>query len=140
MKYIFSACILVFSLFCQAQNAGEAAIRASLASQTESWNRGDLEGFMETYWKSDSLMFIGKSGISMGWDATLANYKRGYPDTASMGKLSFIILYLKQLSPEYFYVIGKWMLARTIGDISGHFNLLYRHIGGKWVIIADHSS
>ncbi len=138
MKSIFFF-LLLLSLKGSAQS-DEEQIRASLARQTASWNKGDLEGFMETYWKNDSLMFIGKSGINWGWNATLANYRKGYPDTASMGKLSFELLQVKQLSTEYFFVVGKWMLKRSIGDVSGHYNLLYRKIKGKWVIVADHSS
>ena len=118
----------------------EAQIRNLLAVQTEAWNRGNLEDFMQTYWKSDSLMFIGKNGIKWGWQATLDNYRKGYPDTAAMGKLSFDILVVKKLSPDYYYVVGKWMLRRTIGDLSGHYNLLLRKLNGRWVIVADHSS
>ena len=124
----------------QAQSNDEKEIRQSLASQTESWNRGDIEDFMSTYWKNDSMMFIGKSGVNWGWDATLANYKKSYPDTAAMARLSFELIQVQQLSPEYFFVVGKWMLKRSIGDLSGHYNLLFRKINGKWLIVADHSS
>jgi hypothetical protein len=85
-------------------------------------------------------MFIGKSGINWGWQRTLENYRKGYPDTTAMGKLSFDIIVMKKLSPEYFYVVGKWMLKRSTGDLSGHYNLLFKNINGSWMIIADHSS
>jgi len=137
-------CLLLVSL-CLTMTAfaqkGEAAkIRQLLAAQTEAWNRGDIEGFMQTYWKSDSLMFIGKSGVTRGWQQTLDNYKKGYPDTAAMGKLSFDIIKVEQLSPESFFIVGKWMLKRTIGDLSGHYTLLLRKLNRHWVIVADHSS
>ena len=122
------------------RDADEIAIRQLLDKQTQAWNRGDIETFMETYWKSDSLMFIGKSGVTYGWTNTLNNYKKGYPDTTAMGKLSFDILLVKRLSFQYFQVIGKWHLQRSIGDLSGHYTLLIKKIKGKWVIIADHSS
>ena len=85
-------------------------------------------------------MFIGKSGINWGWKETMARYKKGYPDTAAMGKLTFDILVVKKLSAEYYYVVGKWMLVRSIGDLSGYYNLLFKKISGMWVIVADHSS
>jgi ketosteroid isomerase-like protein len=140
MKIILAA-LLVLNTTAFAQiSKEETAIRKLLTIQTESWNRGDIEGFMQTYWKSDSLLFIGKSGVRRGWEPTLANYKKNYPDTVAMGRLSFDILEVKHLSPEYFFVVGKWMLSRTIGDLSGHFDLLLRKIKGRWYIIADHSS
>lgn len=132
--------LLLTAFLAWGQKGEEAQIRNLLTIQTGAWNRGDLEGFMQTYWKSDSLMFIGKNGIQWGWQATLNNYQKSYPDTTAMGKLSFDILVVKKLSPAYYYVVGKWMLKRTIGDISGHYNLLLRKIKGRWVIVADHSS
>jgi hypothetical protein len=95
---------------------------------------------MQTYWKSDSLMFIGKSGVVWGWQQTLDNYKRGYPDTAAMGKLTFDIIQVKPLDKNHYFVVGKWMLKRSIGDIGGHYTLLMRRIRGQWKIVADHSS
>ena len=132
--------LLFISTVSFAQTKDESEIRKLLAFQTETWNRGDIEGFMQTYWKSDSLIFIGKSGVHRGWQEALNNYKKGYPDTTAMGKLTFDIIDIKQLSPDYAYVVGKWMLKRTIGDLSGHYDLLMRKINGKWYIISDHSS
>jgi len=131
---------LFFSLVGFSQTNDEFTIRKVLDSQTKSWNKGDIKGFMQGYWKDDSLMFIGKNGIHWGWQTTLENYKKNYPDTAAMGRLSFDIILVKKLSPEYFYVVGKWMLSRSIGDLSGHYNLLFKKINGQWFIIADHSS
>lgn len=123
-----------------AQSNDELAIRKAMNEQLAAWNAGDIDRFMGTYWQDDSLMFIGKSGITYGWQKTLENYKKGYPDTTAMGKLDFNILEVKRLSVMYFFVVGKWHLTRSIGNIGGHFTLLFRKIKNKWVIIADHSS
>ena len=140
MKYIFIFFLASSALLSQAQSADEKSIRDILSDQTEAWNKGNLEDFMAGYWKSDSLLFIGKSGVNNGWQKTLENYQKGYPDTTAMGKLNFDLLELRQLSPEYFFVVGKWHLQRSIGNIGGHFSLLFNKINGKWKIVADHSS
>lgn len=132
--------VLLSVLNVSAQSRDELAVRKVLSTQSAAWNRGDKEKFMIGYWQNDSMMFIGKSGVNYGWNATLENYKKGYPDTAAMGKLQFTLLHLKQLSPEYYFVIGKWHLTRTAGNLEGHFTLLFRKINGQWQIIADHSS
>ncbi|WP_240040729.1 YybH family protein [Pseudocnuella soli] len=135
--------MLLLGLFCSTAlfaQTDEAAIRALMAQQTAAWNRGDLEGFMQTYWKSDSLLFVGKSGPTRGWQATLDNYKRGYPNTAAMGQLNFNLLEFRRLSADHYFVVGKWMLQRTAGNLSGHFTLLLRRFGRDWKIVADHSS
>jgi uncharacterized protein (TIGR02246 family) len=122
------------------QTKDEAEVRNVLARQNAAWNRGDIDAFMVGYWENDSLMFIGQSGVTYGYKNTLANYKRNYPDTTVMGKLTFTIIQVKQISPEYFHVTGKYYLTRTIGDASGHFTLMFRKINGQWLIISDHSS
>lgn len=123
-----------------AQSVAEKEILKVLEEQTISWNQGDLEQFMKGYWNNDSLMFIGKSGITYGYTNTLNNYKKNYPDTAAMGKLAFNILKVEQLSPDYYFVVGKWMLTRTAGNMQGHYTLIFKKINGKWMIISDHSS
>jgi uncharacterized protein (TIGR02246 family) len=143
MKKIFALALLLQTcFFAQAQTAStdENAIRQVMAAQETAWNRADIEGFMEGYWKSDSLTFIGSRGVTYGWQATLDSYKKGYPDAAAMGKLTFTILQLEVLSPESAYVIGKWQLTREKDAPGGHFTLLWKKIGGKWVIVADHTS
>lgn len=140
-KAFFLFCTLcLFFITGVAQSANEKKIRDILDRQTAAWNRGDLEGFMQGYWKSDSLKFIGSRGVTYGWQNTLDNYRKGYPDTAAMGRLRFEILHLNKLSGKYYQVIGKWMLTRTVGNLSGHFTLLFRKINGEWVIVSDHSS
>jgi len=141
MKKIFFSLlsILIFSA-AVAQSKTEQKILKLLKEQDECWNKGDVDGFMKTYWNSDSLMFIGKSGVTYGWKNTLNNYKKGYPDTSAMGKLDFKLIQIKKISSKYYHVTGRWHLARTIGDLQGHFTLLLKKIKGKWLIISDHSS
>jgi len=140
MKSTFLAILLAFALVSAAQSTDEKAIRNLLAEQTAAWNRGDIESFMKGYWENDSLMFIGKSGVTYGWTNTLNNYKKGYPDTAAMGQLDFTLIKVEKISRKYFQVVGKWFLKRSIGDVGGHYTLLLRKINRKWVIVADHSS
>jgi ketosteroid isomerase-like protein len=139
--------LLPFFLFSVALHAqkmnnpnDEAAIKLLLEQQKTAWNNGDLTGYMQGYWHNDSLMFIGKSGITYGWENTLNNYKKGYTDTASMGKLFFELLHLQQVDKNNFFVVGKWYLTRSMGNLKGAFTLLLKKINNTWVIIADHSS
>ena len=140
MKSILITLFTILSCAAFSQTKDETEVRNVLAKQNAAWNRGDVDAFMIGYWENDSLMFIGKSGVTYGYKNTLANYKRNYPDTTAMGKLTFTLIQVKQLSPDYFHVTGKYYLTRTIGDASGHFTLMFRKINGKWLVISDHSS
>jgi ketosteroid isomerase-like protein len=140
MKALIFCLLLHTSLLSFAQNKDEKEILETLDNQTKAWNRGEIETFMVGYWPNDSLMYIGKSGVTYGYQPTLNSYKKTYSDTAKMGKLSFDILQVKRLSAEYYYVVGKWFLKRSAGDANGYYTLLFRKINGRWVIISDHSS
>lgn len=132
--------MLVTSTVTFSQSRDAADIRKVLYLQTKAWNSGNIEKFMEGYLRNDSIMFIGKSGITYGWQKTFENYKKGYPDTAAMGKLDFNIVEVKPLSASNYFVVGKWHLARSIGDIGGTFTLLFQKVKNRWFIIVDHSS
>lgn len=115
------------------------AIKSVLNNQAIAWNKGDIKEYMQGYWKNDSLKFIGKKGISYGWETTLKNYEKGYPDKATMGTLNFELLAIDIHSPEIAYVVGNWKLKREKGDIGGIFTLLMKKINGEWKIVVDHT-
>ncbi|HMO62297.1 MAG TPA: DUF4440 domain-containing protein [Ferruginibacter sp.] len=135
----FGLCIMVV-WGVQAQSKDEIEIQQLLTRQVDAWNEGDINSFMQGYWQNDSMMFIGKAGVTYGWNNTLENYKTSYPDTTAMGRLQFDIIEMKRLSAIYFFVVGKWHLSRSVGDVGGHFSLLFRKIKGRWLIVRDHSS
>ena len=119
------------------------AIAQVLTTQAAAWNRGDIPGFMAGYWHSDSLVFIGKKGPTYGWQPTLANYQKSYPDATQMGQLDFSGLRITLLGPAAAQVVGRWHLARpgvAAGDLQGYFLLVFKLIKGQWVIVADHTS
>lgn len=128
-----------FANILYAQNKDVTAIKALLMRQRDDWNQGNLTKFMQGYWESDSLLFIGKS-VSNGYQKTLDNYKKSYPDKAAMGHLDFEFLEFRKLSPEYYFVIGKWHLQRSMGELGGAYTLLFKKIKGSWTIVVDHSS
>lgn len=137
MKKLFLFSFLVFSIFAFSQ---QKEILKNLSDSQVAWNNGDLEKFMEGYWKSDQLVFIGKSGKTYGWQKTLDNYKKSYPTKEKMGILSFHDIEVKFINKEYAFVTGGWKLTRTSDEPKGYYTLLFRKIKGKWLIVADHSS
>lgn len=149
IKFRFSK-ILVFALFwavfesLPAQSGlatrNQKAIEQLLEDQRLAWNRGDLNAYMLGYWNSDQLVFVGSKGLTKGWESTLANYKKAYPDVEAMGSLTFELLQLDGLGSKGAMVIGKWRLDRKAGVLQGHFMLVLRKFGREWKIIADHSS
>lgn len=143
MKALYPIALVVALFSCKTKQPDKTAISTIqhvMDKQQEAWNRGDIKGFMDGYWASDSLRFIGKRGITYGWQATLENYQKSYPGSEAMGKLQFTNLTMELTGDSSAYVIGKWQLFRTADTLSGHYSLLWKQLNGKWLIVADHSS
>ncbi|MEM6967696.1 MAG: DUF4440 domain-containing protein [Bacteroidota bacterium] len=142
-KIVVSLCLALF--VCNAtfsQNKDFKKVEQLMQAQSDCWNAGDIDGFMETYWKSDALQFIGSSGVTYGWTNTLEGYKKRYPSKDAMGHLTFDIINMDKRSRKVISVVGKWHLKRggNFKDLEGHFLLILKKMKGKWIIVADHSS
>lgn len=141
MKKLVIALIFLFSVFnVYAQKNEKDLILKLLENQRQAWNRGDINEYMQGYNHSDSLLFVGKSGPQYGWNNTLENYKKSYPNKSAMGYLSFDIKEIKMISADHAFVLGAWHLKREKDEPKGYFTLLIKKIKGQWKVIADHSS
>ena len=141
MKTTIFFVLLAFSIVAKAQKPTEKqAILNVLEKQRADWNKGDVEAYMQGYWKNDSLLFVGKSGPTYGWKKTLENYKKGYPDKAAMGYLTFGIKKVEFLTKEKAFVLGSWNVKQEKAELKGYFTLLLRKIDGVWKVVVDHSS
>ena len=140
MKKILLLTCIIISLTSKAQTNDEKIIRNMLADQISFWNKGDIPSFMKGYWENDSLVFIGKNGPTYGYNNTLRNYQKNYPNKDYMGVLNFDIISVQPIEKDHYFVIGKFMLQRKVGDASGHFTLIFKRINGVWKIVSDHSS
>lgn len=140
MRHNVILVLLLTAISAFPQNSPENAIRKVMDEQAAAWNRADIEGFMQGYWRSPELKFVSGDRVTRGWQQTLDNYKRSYPDRAAMGTLTFSDLEITVLSKDAAFVVGSWSLAREKDRPHGKFTLLFRKFKEGWRITADHSS
>lgn len=121
----------------------KAAIKADITKvmtdQAEAWNRGDVDGFMKGYWKSEQLIFV-SSEVTRGWQQTLDRYKKSYNTREKMGTLRFSDLEIDVLSKDAAKVLGSWEVATTKGKSGGKFTLIFRKFKDGWKVVHDHTS
>ncbi len=115
-------------------------IEQVMTKQTAAWNRGDIEGFMEGYWKSDEMRFVSGNSVSLGWQAALDRYKRNYDTLEKMGTLTFDDPVVVVLDKNNAYVFGRFTLVRKNDKPTGLFTLVFRRTKEGWKIIHDHTS
>ena len=137
--------LLIFSSIAFVSSNNEKEIESVLTTQSKCWNDGDIDGFMQTYWKSEDLTFSGGGKMTRGWQQTLDRYKKSYPK-GKMGALKFDGLEVTMLSDDAALVLGNWHLSISQKDdeadskVGGNFSLVLRKLDGAWKIIHDHSS
>jgi beta-aspartyl-peptidase (threonine type) len=117
-----------------------AAVESMLRAQEGAWNQGDLDAFMEHYWKSDALTFSSAGKTTRGWTETLNGYRERYPTREKMGTVKFSNLEITPLGDSAALVLGQWNLERESEPLSGNFSLVVRRFDDRWLIVHDHTS
>jgi ketosteroid isomerase-like protein len=117
-----------------------SAIHEVMNQQAIAWNNADIEGYMQGYWNSDSLIFTGGKSKTTGWRQAIDRYKKSYPDKAAMGALTFSDLATEVTSAQSAYTTGAWKVETDANVADGRFTLVWRKKQNKWRIVADHSS
>ena len=139
MRHIIISILFITLFSCSNSSKEEKAILKVMDIQEKAWNDGNIDAFMQGYWQSDLLMFVGKNGIKYGWQTTSDNYKKSYPNKAAMGKLEFNIIKL-EVNENAAYMLGKWSLIRANDNPNGYFTLYWKKINDQWLITIDHTS
>ncbi len=139
MRFLLVLMMFPCVLYAQADTP-ETEIARVLLQQVKAWNRGDIEGFMEGYLRSDSTRFASGNTVYYGWDTVLQRYKQRYANREAMGTLTFSDLDIRVLSERYALVFGRWKLQRTADQPSGLFTLLFIRVPEGWRILHDHTS
>ena len=140
MRRILTATILALICGGCARAVDHPEIRGVLDSQVGAWNRGDLEGFMAGYWKSEEMQFSTPKSSTRGWQATLDRYRAHYPTPQAMGRLRFEQLEIDKQGADAAQASGRYVQETPEGRKTGRFFLTFRRIGGQWVIVHDHTT
>jgi ketosteroid isomerase-like protein len=151
MKHLFAAVLLSLPMAaCTSGGTGQpppaaavssaaevGAITALLEQQDDAWNRGDIDGFMDGYWRSPELRFASGGNVTRGWDETNARYRRVYATPDRMGRLVTSDYEIVILSSDAAIAHGAWALERAGDRPSGLYTLVLRKIDGEWLIVSD---
>ena len=138
----------------RAQTA-RADVEALLKTQSDAWNRGDLDTFTSVY--AEDASFLTPSGLTSGRQQVLERYRRRYPDRAAMGTLTLEVIEVRPAQGVEFTVGGDARPGRVFGvSVAAHWRLAYpdqpdkktaegltllvlqRH-GDSWQIVEDAS-
>jgi uncharacterized protein (TIGR02246 family) len=118
----------------------EAAIQEVFNAGCAAWNRGDLDGYLASYWDSDQTIWISDGSLTRGRKAIEAAYKARFSTLRQMGKLTIVELEIDVLTSMDAIAFGRWMLAVEDKTAQGFFTVQLKKIEGTWVSVCDHAS
>lgn len=142
LRSVFVIAFLIFVnsvAFSQPKDVKD--IIALMRTEEETWNRGDIEGYVNLYAPGDStrMIYNGGTGVTRGKDSILAFYKKYWPKER-MGQLTLQHDSIEKISDEYYYVSGFFTVSYPSRDpVKGRFSGLVKKIKGKWYLYTDHS-
>lgn len=124
-----------------AQGGPEAAIQHELDAMLEAWNRDDLDAHIAAY--ADSATWTTATGLLYGKAAIRAALVKGFQREGKLlGDLSFGKSEFRRLSDDVMMTNGSFRVTNLPSgkDINGQSTLLWKRVGGRWLIVHDHSS
>jgi ketosteroid isomerase-like protein len=139
---IASSALIAIAIFAAPEQAANTPkeIRSVLQAQQDAWNRGDIDGFMNGYARSESTVFISEGTIRRGWQTVRDRYRKRYSSRAKMGTLTFSDLEITPLSSNSAVASGRWRLQRVNDQPHGRFTLILKRLPEGWRIVHDHTS
>lgn len=135
---IVTALFFISSAVFAQRSADKDLVLEALDQQTKTWNSGDILKYMQGFAHSDSLIYVGNSGLIYGWDNTLKHYQKSYPNPSAMGTLYYEIKNLVMIDHKNAFVVGAWRLKREKDEPKGYFTKLYKKIDNTWLVVANH--
>ena len=142
--FLILSCILALGACSEPYGTDKdiAELRKMLMGSRDSWNAGNVRGYMSFYENVSQTQFISRKGRTTGWEQTLNMYLKAYPDKASMGRLEFTEDTIRILSTadKLGQVTGRWKLFRASDTPQGFFSLITRKkADGSTKIMIDHT-
>lgn len=121
--------------------AFHAAVDSLLTESEESWNGGDLDGFLYWYKRGAETSFMGSSGLIHGWETIRSRYAPRFEPGAARDSLRFEDLRTRPLAPWLGLATARYVLFQGDSITSqGIFTLVLERTAEGWRIVHDHSS
>ena len=119
----------------------EAAERR-VAEQVALWNRGDMEGTLQTYCPAADISWVNHGGLSHGYERFANSMREEFGSTReTMGTLAIDVLESRDLGDGGSLIVVRWSItrggARLMGGVSTQ---LWSECEGRTRIVFEHAS
>jgi uncharacterized protein (TIGR02246 family) len=106
------------------------------------WNAHDIDGYLQTYWKSPDLLVVVDSEQFIGWQQFHDSYVNGYPIRTAMGFIQPKRIQVKLLSPNLALALTWWSVSFPSSNqpVVGDSTMNLQKFDDGWKIVASHTT
>jgi beta-aspartyl-peptidase (threonine type) len=150
LKHVATIALAGFALACAPSGerseatdpaAFQTAVDSLLTESEDSWNGGDLDGFVYWYKRGEETSFMGAGGPIYGWETIRSRYAPRFGPGAERDSLRFEGLQTRPLAPWLGLATARYVLFQGDSITSrGIFTLVLERTTEGWRIIHDHSN
>ena len=115
--------------------------QAQIVRQMETWNRGDLDGALDTYCPTAEITWVNKGGVSKGYESFARSMRQGFGSRARMGRLDVNVLNEINLGENKSLVTVRWSIKRGGRQIMGGVSTqLWALCDSRMRVVFEHAS
>jgi uncharacterized protein (TIGR02246 family) len=123
-----------------AANEPEKEIYEQVNLAVSAWNRHDLDGYLDSFWRSDDLVVVVEGETVRGWDLFSKALHIGYPNPSEMGSLTLDRVQVQMLSADLGVVLTWDTIAFAKKKEFGTSTITMKKLPVGWRVAVMHTS
>jgi uncharacterized protein (TIGR02246 family) len=118
----------------------EKEIYEEVNRAVSAWNRHDLDGYLDTFWRSDSLILVVEGETVRGWDLLSKALHTGYPNPSEMGNLTLDRVQVQMLSSDLALALTWDTVSFPKKKEFGTSTIVMKKLPEGWRVAVMHTS
>jgi uncharacterized protein (TIGR02246 family) len=118
----------------------EKAIYEEVVKACDAWNRHDLDGYLDTFWRSDALVVVVEGETVHGWTLLSKAFHVGYPNPLEMGELTLDRVRVQMLGEDLAEVLTWDTVTFPKKKEFGTSTIVMKKLPEGWRVMLMHTS
>jgi uncharacterized protein (TIGR02246 family) len=118
----------------------EKEIYDEVTKACDAWNRHDLDGYLDSFWRSDALVVVVEGETVHGWDLLSKALHTGYPNPSEMGVLTLDRAQVQMLAPDFAEVLTWDTISFAKKKEFGTSTIVMKRLPEGWRVVLMHTS
>lgn len=105
------------------------------------WNSGNMDAYLDAYWKSEQMSLMFGNQAVRGWQALADLFRGNWSTEPAMGDFSVSNVVVIPLSPDTVISSGAFTHVFPTETVEGSFSHVWKlQADGRWLIAHEHTS